>query len=690
VGRAGEIAALCKLVGEHRLVTLVGPGGVGKTRLSLQVAAGVAGHHADGVRFVELAPLTDERLVAQAIADVLEVQEDPARPLVQALEKSVGRRRMLIVLDNCEHVAAGCADVVQRLLAAAPHLRVLASSREPLHIAGEIAFPVPPLALPDVSTLPPAQLSRFEGVRLFVERARSRQPAFELTASNAAYVVHICRRLDGIALAIELAAARVHTLPIDQIAARLDDRFRLLVSRDRGVLPRQQTLRALIDWSHGLLTDADRVLLRRLAVFAGGCTLEAAEAVVGGDGVEPGEVLDGLSRLVEKSLVQMNPTTGRYGLLETVKEYASEQLSNSAELDATRRRHLGYFLELAEQARPHFTGAEGKVWLERIDADIDNIQAGHAASLELPGAAERGLRMMVALKMYYFTRARLTALLDGIEVSLVKTGNAAEPAIACRAFHTAGQVSYRMAKFDEAADLFDEALRIARITEDRVRVAMILQELGTTSIGQGQIAEARRHVAEALQLARTLSDRRVLAGALNQMAQLHRLCAELDSAEPLYQQAFQILIELADEEGTAALALNLAMVCIARGDRRRARELLLQAHEIAVSLDSKSTGQCVLAVTSGLAGLVAEWEIVARLEGAARAEASQSGFQLEPADHDFLIPLWKRAQDALGPAAYARAEKHAAEAGYEPAMSSAKAWLTNLASAATEGTAVSP
>lgn len=679
VGREHEIAAVTALMGQHRLVTLVGPGGVGKTRLTIEVARAIAQRHPDPIGFVELAPLSDPRLVAQAIASALDVKEDPARPLIDVLQRAIADRRILLVLDNCEHVVGACAEVVARLLAGSAHLQVLASSREPLHITGEVAFPVPPLALPHSSSLPPEELSRFEAVRLFVGRARSRQPAFELNAANAAHVVRICRRLDGIALAIELAAARAHTLSLEQIAARLDDRFRLLVSPERDALPRQQTLRALIDWSHDLLAHDERVLLRRLSVFAGGCTVDTAEDVVSGAGIEREDVLDAMARLVEKSLVQMDLDSGRYRLLETVREYAREHLARSEDLESTRRRHLAHFVDLAERARPLLLGAEGNAWLERLDAEIDNMQAAHATSIELASAAELGLRLMVALKMYYLNRGRLPTLLEGIRASLAKTGAAAQPPIACRALHTAGQVAYRMGNFEEAARFLHEALEIARAMGDEGRVAAILQELGMTFIGQGRIDHAKDKLGEALRLAQAQPDRRNLASALNEMAQLHRLCGELDAAEPLYEQALEILRQLGDQESTAALSLNLAMVSIGRGQSERARALLLQAHDIASALSSRPIGQCALAVASGLAAHLAQWDLVPQLAGAAHSEASQSGVQLEPADRAFLAPLWDRARQNVGAAAYAEAEARGRSTAHDEAIRAAQEWLVALA-----------
>ncbi|HXL84882.1 MAG TPA: adenylate/guanylate cyclase domain-containing protein, partial [Casimicrobiaceae bacterium] len=328
VGREREVAETKKHLSETRLLTLLGIGGLGKTRLSLQVAAEVLDDYPDGVWFVDLAPMTDEHLVPQAVASVLGVKEEAGRPVLEALVKYVSDRKLLLNLDNCEHLLHACAELSVQLLQSSPHLKILASSREHLHVKGEATYPVPPLSVPDPNAkITLEALTQFEAVRLFVERARAVQPEFQVTQTNAKTVADICQRLDGIPLAIELASARVRALSVEEIAARLNDRFGLLTRGDRTALPRQQTLRASIDWSYELLTDHERALLRRLSVFAGGWTLEAAEAVGAGGDVETTDVLDRLTNLVEKSLVTLEVEGKRYRLLETVRQYAQERLS---------------------------------------------------------------------------------------------------------------------------------------------------------------------------------------------------------------------------------------------------------------------------------------------------------------------------------------------------------------------------
>ncbi len=331
LGREREQADIKAVLAKSRLLTLTGIGGIGKTRLSLQVAADVVNDYPDGVWFVELAPINDGNLVPLAIASVLGVKDEPGRTLADALVAHVRDRKLLLVLDNCEHVVTVCAEVAKQLLRASRDAKILASSRESLNIAGESIYTVPPLSVPK----PEASVSvdstlQFEATRFFVQRASVMQPSFVLTQENAANVVEICRRLDGIPLALELAAARVRTLSVEQISARVSDRFRLLTLGDRTGESRQQTLRALIDWSHDLLTDREKVVLRRLAVFAGGWTLEAAEAVAAGGDVDESAVLDLLGELVDKSLVVIDSAGGRYHLLEIVRQYAHENLVSAA------------------------------------------------------------------------------------------------------------------------------------------------------------------------------------------------------------------------------------------------------------------------------------------------------------------------------------------------------------------------
>ena len=330
IGRERELADVGKLLAAHRLITLHGTGGIGKTRLSLQVAAAALAGFADGTWFVELAPLTDGDRVPQAVATVLGIKEDAGRPVAEALNRTLRDRSLLLVLDNCEHLVQACAELAVMLLRAAPGVKILATSREPLNVRGEITYQMPVMSLPQAKNgAAITEPTQYEAVRLFVERATTVSRAFALTPKNAVAVVEICRRLDGIPLALELAAARVRSLSVENIAARLSDRFNLLDRGDRTALPRQQTLRALIDWSHDLLTEQERVLFRRLAVFAGGWTLPAAEAIGAGGAIDRSAVLDLQSQLVERSLVAMEAEGGRYRLLDTVRQYAQEQLDRS-------------------------------------------------------------------------------------------------------------------------------------------------------------------------------------------------------------------------------------------------------------------------------------------------------------------------------------------------------------------------
>ncbi|HSG44870.1 MAG TPA: adenylate/guanylate cyclase domain-containing protein, partial [Anaerolineales bacterium] len=357
IGRENEIAEVGQDLSEHRLVTLTGSGGTGKTRLSLQVAADMLDSFPKGVWFVELAPITDPELIPQTILTAIGIKEQEGKTPLDLLKEYLSEKRTLIVLDNCEHLISASARVVNELLRAAPKIKVLASSREALGVRGEASYPVPSLTLPNIKHLPAIEhLSQYEAVRLFIDRALLVNPSFEVDKDSAPFLAQICYRLDGIPLAIELAAARVKILSVEQISKRLDDRFRLLTGGARTALPRQQTLRALIDWSYDILGENEQLLLCRLSVFAGGWTLEAAEEVCDGDGIESFDVLDLLSQLVNKSLVVVAERSRsgetRYRMLETIRQYARDKLLEASDADSVREKHLAYFVQLAKQAEP--------------------------------------------------------------------------------------------------------------------------------------------------------------------------------------------------------------------------------------------------------------------------------------------------------------------------------------------------
>ena len=676
IGREREFAEIAQLLAKHRLLTLQGGGGIGKTRLSMQVAADRMARFPDGVWLVELAALTDARLVPQAVASVLGVKEEAGRPVVEALIKYVASRRLLVILDNCEHLVQACAELANQLLHAGPHVTILASSREPLHVRGETIFPLPPLSVPDpYVSFKRHALLEYAAARLFVERAVAAQPAFRVTDENAMAVAGICQRLDGIPLALELAAARVRALSVEQIAARLSDRFRLLTGGDRTALPRQQTLRALIDWSYDLLTDQERVLFRRLAVFAGGFTIEAAEAVGAGGDVNRMDVLALLTNLVEKSLVVPDPEGGRYRYLETVRQYARERLAESGEADDARNWHVAYFVVLAEQAKPELVGPNQAAWLARIDAERENVLSAHAWCDGAKDGAELGLRILNSIKNYWLNRGLLALGHRLTMEALARPGAQARNVARCRGLFDAGQFCCAMGRYAEAQPLLEESLAIARELGDNVALAKVLQPLGLALLGLGDVSTARRHFEEAHALARELGDMRQVAAALNAQAQLHRLQGALDTAEPLYDEVLRLARTLGDRDSVAAALLNLAMVSIGRDEAERPRAPLLEALTIAMEIGSKPAGQSVLEVCAGLAASTGEWDRAGVFYGAAEAQIVQTGLHRDPADEAFLVPHMAKARSALGAATFAIAVSAGRALTFDEALAAASSWL---------------
>ena len=525
VGREHEIVEVTRLLAGTHLLTLIGPGGTGKTRLTLEVAARVVDDFADGAWPVELAPLTDPTLVTQGVATALEVREVPGRSLRDVLIDYLRYKQLVLVLDNCEHLVDACATLVDTLLRSCPKLKILASSRESLGIAGETVFRVPSLAVPELREAPdstgappaaglssPAALARYPAVRLFVERAQTALPGFELTSTNGPAVAQICRRLDGIPLAIELAAARVRVLTAEQIAARLGDRFRLLTGGSRTAVPRQQTLRALIDWSWELLSEPECMLLRRLSVFAGGWTLDAAERV-GGDpdgsaGRDPASessvpaenVLDVLSQLVNKSLVVVEQTQGteaRYRLLETIRQYARDKLLEVGEAAEVRDRHLQFYLAYAEAAEPYLVGPEMLAWLDRLETEHDNLRAALAWALERD--ADLALRLAGAIGLFWDRRAYTTegqrwlrSTLDRIDEVPPVEGEAARGRVAATAKSLVrlGLLEMDQGHNTAARSTLERGVRLARAAGDPQVEAFGLGLLALTSAVEGDLLAA--------------------------------------------------------------------------------------------------------------------------------------------------------------------------------------------------------
>jgi predicted ATPase/class 3 adenylate cyclase len=676
VGREREVADVSEALHATRLLTLVGAGGIGKTRLSLQVAADLLDESPDGVWFVELAPLTDAHLVPQAVASALGVKEETGRPVTEALVEHVVDRQLLLVLDNCEHLVEACATLADRLLRAGPRLRILASSRQPLRVSGEATFQVPALGVPAPQDRIAADaMPRYPAVQLFVDRATSARPAFRLTDHNAGAVAAICRHLDGIPLAIELAAARMRALSVENIADRLSDRFHLLTGGNRTALPRQQTLRALIDWSHDLLDEQERILFRRLAVFAGGWTLDAAEAVGAGDGLRQGDVLDRLTDLVDKSLVTLNPEAGRYELLETIRQYAEERLDAAGEGGAVRTRHLAHYLAMAEAAKTKLVGPEQAEWLARLDLDRENLLAAHAWCDRAEGGATLGLRLVNAIKEYWFRRGLLRLGKRATQEALSRPGAQARDLPRSLALFGVGQLCAILGEYGEAVGHLEESLAIARELGDRYRVAATLQPLGLAAVGQGDLARGRGYFEEALALAQEVGDAHQVASAANAVAQLHRMEGDLAGAEPLYAQVIAMGRQLGHPQVVAVGLLNVSMVHIERGAHGGARLALQEVIAIAEATKSMPAGQSALEVAAGLAAELGEPERALRYFAAAEATALATGIRRDPADDAFLQPLIGKARNALTADVASAAERAGGTAGYDVTLADVRAWL---------------
>ena len=495
VGRDAEINDVRQILADNRLVTLTGAGGVGKTRLAVQVAAKIAGGFGGGVWLVDLAPITDPDLVPVAVIRALGLPDQPGRSTMDTLLRFVGDRRMLLVLDNCEHLLDACAALVVALLGGCPAVRLVATSREPIGVAGEVSWRVPSLSLAD------------EAIELFTDRARQVRPDFRLTDDNAAAAAEICRRLDGVPLAIELAAARVRVLSLTEIRDGLHDRFRLLTGGARTAVRRQQTLRASVDWSHALLTEPERILFRRLAVFMGGFDLNAAQAIADGGEVERYQVLDLLTLLVDKSLVVAESTSGRtrYRLLETVRQYALEKLSESGEADAVRARHRDHFTAMAALLDTSAcTGHEQR--LEQAETEIDNLRAAFAWSRENP---DTGLALALAssLQPLWLARGQIREGLAWFDAALTdQNAHQAEVAPAVRALALADNAV--LDAYAGATDSMEQALQalaIAREVDDPALLARALTACGGIAVYNAEVA--RPYVAEAIGLARSIGDK---------------------------------------------------------------------------------------------------------------------------------------------------------------------------------------
>ena len=568
IGRENEIAEIKQELKDHHLVTLTGPGGTGKTRLSLQVAADLLDQFHHGVWFIELAPLTDPDLIPQTILSAIGITEQSGKPL-DVLREYLRHKKSLIVLDNCEHLLEASANVANAILSVAPDLKVLASSREALGVPGEMSYPVPSLSLPDVKHLPVIeQLSQYEAVRLFLDRALLVARHFSVDAGNAPFIAQICYRLDGIPLAIELAAARVQMLSVDQISAGLDDRFHLLTGGARTLLPRQQTLRALIDWSYDLLSEQERLFLGRLSVFAGGWTLEAAQEVcsgVGKDTIQSDHVLDLLSQLVNKSLVLAveGSQSGemRYRMLETIRQYGRDRLSEAGGGEILRQRHLAYFVKLTAQAEPELYRSNQVFWLNRLDEELDNLRM--ALEWALATDVESGLRI-VAGPIYRFWLFHSTYRELGNWLAQLLGRYDGSTPLRVRALAIQSQcVVNNEGNFNEAHLLAEKSLQMARSLGDKQSEAFSLSILGGFTLLQGSVGEATPLLEQSLALYRELGDK---VGQTSTIDWLSINNSDLARAASYAREGLELCRELGDLAGVASILTTLARLTYSQGD----------------------------------------------------------------------------------------------------------------------------
>ncbi|MBP7687299.1 MAG: tetratricopeptide repeat protein [Thermoflexales bacterium] len=675
VGRSSDTLHVQRLLETARLLTLTGPGGCGKTRLALQVVASLAEEYPDGAWFVDLAPQTDPALLPALVASVLGVREQAGRTPLETVTDYLRHKQLILILDNCEHLLEACARLAADVLRRAPRVQLLVTSRAPIGLAGEQVFDVLPLPVPDGrASLSADALAQVEAARLFVERATAVNSHFELTDANAPLVAHLCRQLDGLPLALELGAARTRTLPIAELVQRLDECFRLLTGGDRAAPPRQQTLRATLDWSYDLLTAPDQLLFKRLAVFAGGWTLNAAEAICSDAQLPAADVLDGLTRLIDQSLVvlEVGPQSGapHYRLLATLRRYAQDRLQSSGEAAQWHARHFNFFLALAEEVEQQRLMTERSPWLARLNAEQDNLRTAvrwigecddHEGQLRLlvaliefwrargdfsegraqlerviaagGGTAPQRAKALGGAGLFAWMQSDFVAAADHLAASIRlwrDLGNAWELAYPLIVL---GWVNYQTGNYDAGHGLVEESVALSRATINQRVLGLALTYLGAAALDRGDYPAANQHFAEALPVLRQSGDRWDLAAALTWLG--HGLCMQGDfqQATLLGEEALELYQTVGERWGIAWVLQNLGSAACAHANYERATQRFKASLTVWQEL---ATPAGILHVLAGLARVkLAQGYVIdaAWLFVAVEAQLTAIGAALFPLDH---------------------------------------------------------
>ena len=697
IGRARERAEVHRLLSTSRVVTLLGFGGSGKTRLAIQVAKELQSEFRDGVWLAEFEAISDHALVAQQVARAIGVKEEPGVPIADTISASLQGKRTLLVFDNCEQVASAVTPLLAKILPRAADVRVLATSREPLAFGEEVVWRIPTLSVPDPRTSAITNkdaAGRFEAIRLFVDRAQAVQPAFLLTDKNAAAIAQVCHHLDGIPLAIELAAVRVKVLPVEQILTRLKDRFALLTGGSRTALPRQQTLRATVDWSYEMLSEQEKKLLNRVSVFVGGFSIETAEAVCAWNGLEPFDVLDTIGPLLDKSLVVPGDTeeSPRYSLLETIRDYAAERLKEVGETHEQDSRHAFHFFKLALQAEPELQGRDQAQWFAILDREHENVRRAtryHIVHSDAGGA----LLMAGAIWRYWWTRGfweegrkvlhDALALPDSQGATIERAKALYASAVLARgqgdfaaadaylaeslpmaratndksgeasALFEQGNLANARGDLETAARLYQEALVIRREIEDRRGLSLALHNLAVVAQARGETPEAKRLFEEALEVHREVGNATMEAYTLNGLTDIAIHEGDLDAAQRHLEQGLAIQRDLGNKEGIAFSLRQLGEVATWREDPARARVFLKEALEIFQSLGDANGLVDTADSVAGLAAHISQWERALLLAHAGTAWRKAIAVPRADPDMALLERAVEPARAALGAASAA-------------------------------------